>query len=168
MILLIEKPATSTSTALMKKAAYIHRNSGSAVLPCRWGTRPLQLHIYQTARHHNPEDSNRVAHCCEGPKPCRNKEHPLAPTFFETQKYKKTQGLPREETCTVLYTSFCEIEGRQVGGGQHKVLSPRQASQLVYASTVSFRRSSAHRGATNIFSMSENSVLSVPNCVGGR
>jgi len=42
---------------------------------------------------------------------------------------------------------------RAPGGGQHKVLSPRQASQLVYASTVSFRRRSADRGATNIFSI---------------
>jgi len=70
---------------------------------------------------------------------------------------KKTHLLIRfwNKNCTVLYTSFCKSEGGQerVGGGQHKVLSPCQASQLVYASTVSFRRSSAHRGATNIFSV---------------
>jgi hypothetical protein len=136
MILLNEKTATSMSTALTMKGACVHRNSGTTLLPCRWCTRPLQqLHIYQTVRHHNPEDSNLVAHCCEGPKSRREKEHPLAPTFWNT-KIKKYQGLQREKNCTVLYTTFCKMEGGQEGGGSTRSASPRQTSRLVYASAV--------------------------------
>ena len=130
MILLNEKTATSMSTALTMKGACVHRNSGTTLLPCRWCTRPLQqLHIYQTVRHHNPEDSNLVAHCCEGPKSRREKEHPLAPTFWNT-KIKKYQGLQREKNCTVLYTTFCKMEGGQEGGAAQGLLLPAKPVDL--------------------------------------
>ena len=89
MILVNGKPATSTQTALTMQAV----SSTEAVLPFLnhedGVTRPLQqLHIYQTARHHNPEDSNRVAHCCEDPKSRRNEEFPLVPTFLKHKNIK--------------------------------------------------------------------------------